>query len=56
MPTPPRSWAEAGELHRFVTMPTEEQRRANRKLGWILASVALVFALGFMAKIAFTGR
>ena len=39
-----------------VTMPTDEQRRANRKLGWILASVALVFALGFMAKMAFMGR
>ncbi len=37
-------------------MPTEEQRRANRRLGWILASVALVFALGFVAKIALSGR
>jgi hypothetical protein len=35
---------------------TEEQRKANRRLGLILASVALVFALGFFAKILFMGR
>jgi hypothetical protein len=35
---------------------TEEQRKANRRLGLILASVAVVFALGFIAKIAFMGR
>jgi hypothetical protein len=35
---------------------TEEQRRANRRLGLILASVAVVFALGFIAKIVFMGR
>jgi hypothetical protein len=31
---------------------TEHQRKANRRLGFILATVALVFALGFFAKIA----
>jgi len=36
--------------------PKEQQQRANRRLAWILASVALVFALGFMAKIAFLGH
>jgi hypothetical protein len=35
---------------------TEEQRKANRRLGLILASVAVVFALGFIAKIVFMGR
>jgi hypothetical protein len=30
---------------------SEEQRKANRKLGLILASIALVFALGFVAKM-----
>jgi hypothetical protein len=35
---------------------TDEQRKANRRLGLILASVALVFALGFIAKIVFLGR
>ncbi len=29
----------------------EEQRKANRKLGLILASVAVAFALGFIAKM-----
>jgi hypothetical protein len=33
----------------------EQQRKANRRLGLILASVALVFALGFVVKIAFMG-
>jgi hypothetical protein len=33
----------------------DSQRRANRRLGLILASVALVFALGFFAKIALLG-
>jgi hypothetical protein len=28
-----------------------EQRKANRRLGLILASVALVFALGFVIKL-----
>jgi hypothetical protein len=30
---------------------SNEQRKANRRLGWVLASIALVFALGFMAKM-----
>jgi len=33
----------------------ETQRKANRRLGLILASVALAFAVGFMVKIAFLG-
>jgi hypothetical protein len=32
-------------------MLTDEQRRANRRLGLILAAVALAFALGFVAKM-----
>jgi hypothetical protein len=36
-------------------MATEEQRKANRRLGWILASVALAFALGFVAKMLLMG-
>jgi hypothetical protein len=31
---------------------TDEQRKANRRLGLILASIALAFALGFVAKMA----
>ncbi len=30
---------------------SDEQRKANRKLGLILASVAMAFALGFIAKM-----
>jgi hypothetical protein len=30
---------------------TDEQRKANRRLGLILASIAVAFALGFMAKM-----
>jgi hypothetical protein len=33
-------------------MQSEEQRKANRRLGLVLASVALAFALGFAVKIA----
>jgi hypothetical protein len=29
----------------------EEQRKANRKLGLILASIAAAFAFGFVAKM-----
>ncbi|WP_299019888.1 MULTISPECIES: cytochrome oxidase small assembly protein [unclassified Tepidimonas] len=36
-------------------MSTPEQRRQNVRLGWILASVALAFALGFVAKIVLLG-
>ncbi|WP_397535207.1 cytochrome oxidase small assembly protein [Roseateles sp.] len=34
---------------------TPEQRKSNRRLGWVLASVAAVFAVGFVAKIALLG-
>jgi hypothetical protein len=34
---------------------SEEQRRSNRRLGLILASVALAFALGFTAKMVLFG-
>ena len=36
-------------------MKTEQQRKANLRLALILASVAVVFAIGFVAKIAFLG-
>ena len=35
---------------------TEQQRKANLRLALILASVALVFALGFIGKIVLMGR
>ena len=33
-----------------------QQRKANRRLGLILASVAVVFFIGFMAKMMTLGR
>ena len=35
---------------------SEQQQRANRRLGWILASVAVIFGLGFVAKVVLLGR
>ena len=37
-------------------MLTEQQRKANLKLGLILASVALCFALGFIVKMVWFGK
>lgn len=37
-------------------MRTDPQRKSNLKLGLILASVALVFFAGFIAKIVLLGR
>jgi hypothetical protein len=34
---------------------SDEQRKSNRRLGLILASVAAAFALGFMAKLVLFG-
>ena len=45
--TPP-AWS----AERHMVMTPEEQRKSNVRLALILASVALTFALGFMAKIA----
>jgi hypothetical protein len=36
-------------------MTPEDKRKSNIRLALILASVALAFALGFMAKIALLG-
>ena len=35
---------------------TPQQRKANARLGWILASVALVFGVGFIVKMIWLGR
>ena len=35
---------------------TAEQKKNNRRLGLILASVALVFFLGFLARMVFVGH
>ena len=36
--------------------PTPEQKKANLRTGLILASVALVFFLGVIAKFVFLGK
>ncbi|MED5617923.1 cytochrome oxidase small assembly protein [Ideonella sp. BN130291] len=36
--------------------PNPEQRRKNLRLALILATIAAVFALGFVAKIVLLGR
>ena len=35
---------------------TPEQKKANLRTGLILASIALVFFIGFMAKMVFLGK
>jgi len=35
---------------------SEQQRRANVRLALILASVAVIFAVGFVVKIVWLGR
>ena len=37
-------------------MLSDDQKRANRRLGWILATVALAFVIGFALKITLLGR
>ncbi|MDH4449378.1 MAG: cytochrome oxidase small assembly protein [Rhodoferax sp.] len=37
-------------------MASVEQKKANVRLGLILASIALVFLVGFMAKMIFLGK
>ena len=37
-------------------MTSENKRKSNIRLALILASVAVAFALGFVAKIALLGR
>ena len=34
---------------------TPEQRRSNRRLAWILVTIAAAFAAGFVAKIVLFG-
>jgi hypothetical protein len=36
-------------------MATPEQKKNNRRLAWILGSVALLFFLGFMARMVLIG-
>ncbi len=35
---------------------TRDQKKNNRRMGLLLASIALVFFLGFMARMVLLGR
>jgi hypothetical protein len=37
-------------------MTPEEQKRSNRRMGLVLASIALLFFIGFVIRIAWFGR
>lgn len=37
-------------------MASADQKKANVRLGLILASIAVVFFIGFMAKMIFLGK
>lgn len=37
-------------------MATPEQKKANTRLGLILASVAAIFFIGFMARMVLLGK
>lgn len=37
-------------------MATPEQKKANKRLGLILASVAAIFFIGFMARMVLLGK
>jgi hypothetical protein len=39
-----------------MSSTTPEQRKANLRLALVLASVALVFFVGFLAKLMLMGR
>lgn len=39
-----------------MSQPSNDKRRQNLKLGLILASVAVVFFLGFFAKVMMLGK
>jgi flagellar biogenesis protein FliO len=52
LPDQPRHQTLSRDTRTDAMATTPEQRKANARLALILASVALVFALGFVAKIA----
>ena len=37
----------------MTTMTTPEQKRNNRRMGLTLASIALIFFIGFVARMVF---
>jgi len=47
--------SEPETAHAMSKLP-DDKRRQNRRLGLILASVALMFFLGFFAKVMMLGK
>jgi len=47
-------WADA-LVWKIGSMKSQEQKKSNLRLGLVLASIALVFFLGFMGKMVFLG-
>ena len=43
------------DTHKTMAL-SEKQRKANRRLGLILASMAVIFLIGFVTKIVVFGR
>ena len=43
-------------MPRLSDAPGEAQRKANRRLGLILASVAALFFIGFLARMMLLGH
>ena len=43
-------------MDKSISMSTPQQKKNNLRLALILASVAIVFFAGFMAKMVFFGR
>lgn len=39
-----------------MSMATDEQKKANRRLGLVLATIALVFFAGFVARMVLIGH
>ena len=37
-------------------MATPEQKKANTRMGWILASIAALFFVGFMVRMVLLGK
>ena len=54
MRAPPAWWAEDGVNPVHPVEP--RQRRANLRMALVLASVAVVFALGFFVRVVWFGR
>lgn len=56
MRAPAASCPEPESAHLTKLAMTSNDKRANLKLGIILASVAVVFFVGFIAKVVLLGR